>query len=64
MAIVQRLIRGYDPTQVIAGITYRPFHERRFAEIAFCAVAQTLQVSGFGSRLMNWAKVRGASVSD
>lgn len=42
--------------KVIAGITYRPFHDRRFAEIAFCAVAQTLQVSGFGTRLMNWTK--------
>lgn len=42
--------------KVIGGITYRPFHERRFAEIAFCAVAQTLQVSGFGTRLMNWTK--------
>lgn len=42
--------------KVIGGITYRPFHDRRFAEIAFCAVAQTLQVSGFGTRLMNWTK--------
>ena len=42
--------------KVIGGITYRPFHERRFAEIAFCAVAQTLQVAGFGTRLMNWTK--------
>lgn len=42
--------------RVIAGVTYRPFHDRKFAEIAFCAVAQTLQVSGFGTRLMNWTK--------
>ncbi len=42
--------------KVLAGITYRPFHEKNFAEIAFCAVAQTLQVSGFGTRLMNWTK--------
>ena len=42
--------------KVLAGITYRPFHEKSFAEIAFCAVAQTLQVSGFGTRLMNWTK--------
>ena len=42
--------------RVVAGITYRPFHEKKFAEIAFCAVAQTLQVSGFGTRLMNWTK--------
>lgn len=42
--------------KVLAGITYRPFHDKKFAEIAFCAVAQTLQVSGFGTRLMNWTK--------
>lgn len=47
------LLKG---TRVIGGITYRPFHDRQFAEIAFCAVAQTLQVSGFGTRLMNWTK--------
>lgn len=42
--------------KVLAGITYRPFYDKKFAEIAFCAVAQSLQVSGFGSRLMNWTK--------
>ncbi|KDD73121.1 hypothetical protein H632_c2512p1 [Helicosporidium sp. ATCC 50920] len=46
---------------VIGGITYRPFYPAQegapvFAEIAFCAVSQSLQVSGFGTRLMNWAK--------
>jgi histone acetyltransferase len=41
---------------VIGGITYRPFYPQRFAEIAFCAIAQSLQVSGFGTRLMNWTK--------
>ena len=43
--------------QVVGGITYRAFHAQRMAEIAFCAVAQSLQVSGFGTRLMNWTKV-------
>lgn len=46
-----------NQTTIIAGITYRPFHAQRFAEIAFCAVAQSLQVSGFGTRLMAWTKV-------
>lgn len=41
---------------VIGGITYRPFHSQNFAEIAFCAIAQSLQVSGYGTRLMNWTK--------
>ncbi|KAK9789042.1 hypothetical protein WJX73_005921 [Symbiochloris irregularis] len=40
----------------LGGITYRPFHEQAFAEIAFCAVAANEQVKGFGTRLMNHAK--------
>lgn len=40
----------------LGGITYRPFHEQAFAEIAFCAVAANEQVKGFGTRLMNYAK--------
>ncbi|KAL4424337.1 hypothetical protein ABPG75_001638 [Micractinium tetrahymenae] len=46
-------------TQVIGGITYRTFPgtpAARLGEIAFCAVAQTLQVTGYGTRLMNWTK--------
>ena len=49
-----------SPATVIGGITYRPFHAQGFAEIAFCAISQSLQVSGFGTRLMNWTKVSGA----
>lgn len=47
-------------SQVIGGITYRTFPgtpAARLGEIAFCAVAQTLQVTGCGTRLMNWTKV-------
>ncbi|KAI3436320.1 hypothetical protein D9Q98_002373 [Chlorella vulgaris] len=46
-------------SQVIGGITYRTFPNTpaaRLGEIAFCAVAQTLQVTGYGTRLMNWTK--------
>ena len=46
--------------QVIGGITYRTFPgtpAARLGEIAFCAVAQTLQVAGYGTRLMNWTMV-------
>lgn len=49
-----------NKTQVIGGITYRTFPgtpAARLGEIAFCAVAQTLQVTGYGTRLMNWTKV-------
>lgn len=35
-----------------------------FAEIAFCAVTANEQVKGFGTRLMNYTKVRGAPPSD
>lgn len=41
---------------VFGGICYRPFFDRDFIEIAFCAVTSTSQVSGFGSHLM--AKVK------
>jgi len=42
---------------VVGGITYRPFHQQRFGEIAFCAVTANEQVKGFGTRLMNFTKV-------
>ncbi|CAM9539858.1 unnamed protein product, partial [Hapterophycus canaliculatus] len=41
----------------IGGITYRPFVEQKFGEIAFCAVASNSQVQGHGSRLMNELKM-------
>ncbi|KAK9812998.1 hypothetical protein WJX72_007034 [[Myrmecia] bisecta] len=41
---------------VVGGITYRPFHQQGFAEIAFCAVTANEQVKGFGTRLMNYTK--------
>ncbi|DBB09698.1 TPA: hypothetical protein ACH3X3_001341 [Trebouxia sp. C0006] len=41
---------------VVGGITYRPFHQQRFGEIAFCAVTANEQVKGFGTRLMNFTK--------
>ena len=37
---------------VVGGITYRPFHEQSFGEIAFCAVTASEQVKGFVTRLM------------
>ena len=43
---------------VAAGVTYRPFHSQQFGEIAFCAVSANEQVKGFGTRLMNYTKVR------
>jgi hypothetical protein len=33
--------------RVIGGITYRPFKEQKFGEIAFCAVSTTEQVRGY-----------------
>ena len=46
--------------QTIGGITYRPFQEQRFAEIAFCAITATEQVRGYGTRLMNQTKEAAA----
>lgn len=42
--------------QVVGGITYRPFKQRKFAEIVFCAITSTEQVKGYGSHLMNHVK--------
>lgn len=50
VAIVRRKLN------VVGGITYRPFHQQRFGEIAFCAVTANEQVKGFGTRLMNYTK--------
>jgi len=44
--------------EVFGGICYRPYPEQRFAEIAFCAITATEQVSGFGTRVMNHLKER------
>jgi histone acetyltransferase len=37
--------------RVIGGITYRPFKEQKFGEIAFCAVSTTEQVRGCDARV-------------
>mmetsp|Transcript_35758 Transcript_35758/g.70056 ORF Transcript_35758/g.70056 Transcript_35758/m.70056 type:complete len:386 (+) Transcript_35758:22-1179(+) len=44
------------PPRVIGGICYRPYHEERFGEIAFCAIKTEEQVRGYGTRLMNQTK--------
>ena len=41
---------------VYGGICFRPFLDRDFAEIAFCAVSSAQQIRGFGAHLM--AKVK------
>ncbi|ROW07931.1 hypothetical protein VMCG_03392 [Cytospora schulzeri] len=40
------------PLEVVGGITYRPFNERQFAEIVFCAISSDQQVKGYGAHLM------------
>ncbi|KAI9728538.1 MAG: histone acetyltransferase [Cirrosporium novae-zelandiae] len=44
------------PLEVVGGITYRPFAERGFAEIVFCAISSDQQVKGYGGHLMNHVK--------
>lgn len=41
---------------VVGGITYKPFTDRGFIEIVFCAISSTEQVKGYGSFLMNHMK--------
>lgn len=43
--------------RVLAAITYRSFPDRKFVEIAFCAVSSSEQIKGFGSFLMNQLKM-------
>ncbi|CRG85934.1 hypothetical protein PISL3812_02937 [Talaromyces islandicus] len=38
--------------EVIGGISFREFRNRKFAEIVFCAVSSEQQVKGYGSHLM------------
>lgn len=45
-----------SPLEVIGGITYRPFDDREFAEIVFCAISSDQQVKGYGAHLMNHLK--------
>lgn len=40
------------PLEVIGGITFRTFGDRKFAEIVFCAVSSHQQVKGYGAHLM------------
>jgi len=41
---------------IIGGIQFRPFRDRNFIEIVFCAVTRQQQVKGYGSYLMNHLK--------
>lgn len=41
---------------VYGGICFRPFFDRDFAEIAFCAVSSVQQIRGFGAHLMAQVK--------
>ncbi|SSD58515.1 related to Histone acetyltransferase GCN5 [Saccharomycodes ludwigii] len=50
MAIIRK------PLTVVGGITYKPFNDREFAEIVFCAISSTEQVRGYGAHLMNHLK--------
>lgn len=50
MAVVRK------PLTVVGGITFRPFDNREFAEIVFCAISSTEQVRGYGAHLMNHLK--------
>ncbi|KAJ4293930.1 histone acetyltransferase [Collariella sp. IMI 366227] len=40
------------PLEVVGGITFRAFRDRKFAEIVFCAISSDQQVKGYGAHLM------------
>jgi ribosomal protein S18 acetylase RimI-like enzyme len=51
-----RSMVGFKGNRVVGGITFRPFFEQGFGEIAFCAITSNEQVKGYGTRLMNHLK--------
>ncbi|PKY08568.1 Bromodomain-domain-containing protein [Aspergillus campestris IBT 28561] len=48
----QSLAIAKRPLEVIGGISFREFRDRKFAEIVFCAVSSDQQVKGYGAHLM------------
>ncbi|KAI2618664.1 histone acetyltransferase GCN5-like protein [Hypomontagnella submonticulosa] len=50
MAIVR------SPLQVVGGIAFREFRDRKFAEIVFLAIQSDQQVKGYGAHLMSHLK--------
>jgi len=53
-------VEGTDD-EIVGAICYRAYHEMKFAEIAFCAVAQSQQVKGYGTKLMNLLKMHAVT---
>lgn len=51
-----RSLAGLKNGKIVAAITFRPFFENSFGEIAFLAVSGNEQVKGYGTRLMNHLK--------
>ena len=47
---------GGSDRSIVAGLCFRPFPDRGFAEVVFLAVAAGEQVKGHGTRLMNHFK--------
>lgn len=55
LALLKKVDNDYI---VMGGCCYRPFREQKFAEIAFLAISHTVQVRGYGTRLMAQTKER------
>jgi histone acetyltransferase len=55
-ARIPEAVRVALSTTIVGGITYKPFTDRGFVEIVFCAVSSTEQVKGYGAFLMNHMK--------
>lgn len=56
MAIIKRTRPSMAITkpcsEVLGGVTWREFRDRKFAELVFCAIDSDQQVKGYGSHLM------------
>ncbi|KAM0677168.1 histone acetyltransferase [Binucleata daphniae] len=42
--------------KIIGGICYRPFYDKHFIEIVFCAIQGDAQIKGYGGFMMNFLK--------
>ncbi|KAI9224192.1 histone acetyltransferase-like protein [Blastocladiella britannica] len=51
-------------SKVLGGICFKPFLDRKFAEIVFCAVSNDVQVKGYGAHIMNHLKDHVREIGD
>ena len=54
--IILKRVGDGKPKELIGGVSYRPFYDQKFFEIAFLTIVTTEQYKGYGTRIMNVLK--------